>query len=226
MFDTDYEPNPTSRAAAVRGVTEKCGYAAAALTALPIPGSELIAVMPLHIGMVMAIGQIHGVEITRDSANQLILRVGATVGLSLVGSRIATTAAKFILPGLGGLISAPFMYASTLAIGAVADTYFAREGAVSGSEMKDIYKSAVKRAKDDFDPSRAADPEVRNMAKSAVNESGAAPSAPPAAAAPAPAPAPQEDPLERLRRAKQLLEQGLIEQSEYDAAKARILATL
>ena len=75
-------------------LAEKCGYAAAALTIFPIPLSEVVAVMPLHVGMVVATGTIYDVDVTRDSANQLILRIGATVGLSLIGSRIATTAAK------------------------------------------------------------------------------------------------------------------------------------
>jgi hypothetical protein len=40
-----------------RKLVERCGYAAAALTILPIPGSEVIGVMPIHVGMVIGIGQ-------------------------------------------------------------------------------------------------------------------------------------------------------------------------
>ena len=142
---------PSSRA---HDLTEKCGYAAAALTLLPIPGSELIAVMPVHVGMVVKLGEIHGVDIDTDSATHLILRIGATVGLSLVGSRLATTAAKFFLPGLGGLISAPFMYASTIAIARVAELYFVH-GDLSEREMRSVYRDSVKSAKQDFDPRKA-----------------------------------------------------------------------
>ena len=39
-------------------------------------------------------------------------------------------------------------------------------------------------------------------------------------------PAPAEDPISRLRRLKAMLEEGLIEQSEYDDTKARILADI
>src|SRR5687768_11138284 len=77
-----------------RKLVERCGYAAAALTILPIPGSEVIGVMPIHVGMVIGIGQEYGVKLTRQSATDLILKIGATVGLSLVGSRLAMTAGK------------------------------------------------------------------------------------------------------------------------------------
>lgn len=151
MTSTATTTTPSARAHAL---TEKCGYAAAALTLIPIPGSEIIAVMPVHVGMVVKLGEIYGVDLDQDSATHLILRIGATVGLSLVGSRLATTAAKFFLPGLGGLISAPFMYASTIAIGRVAELYFVH-GELSDREMRSVYKESVKSAKSDFDPKRA-----------------------------------------------------------------------
>jgi hypothetical protein len=43
---------------------------------------------------------------------------------------------------------------------------------------------------------------------------------------PGAATAPGEDPVSRLAKAKQMLEQGLISETEYDALKARILNTL
>jgi uncharacterized protein (DUF697 family) len=204
-----------NRVDASRDVTEKCGYAAAALTILPIPGSELIAVMPLHVGMVVKIGHIYGVDLDRDSATHLIMRIGATVGLSLVGSRIATTAAKVLLPGLGGLISAPFMYASTLAIGRVAELYFAN-GDLDDREMKAIYQETLKKAKSSFDPSRARSSDARREAEQAAKQD-----------APAVERAPEtQDPLAQLERLAKLRDAGAVSQDEYDAAKRRILATL
>jgi hypothetical protein len=38
--------------------------------------------------------------------------------------------------------------------------------------------------------------------------------------------APAEDPVAKLQKLKLMLEQGLIEQSEYDAAKAKVLAAM
>jgi uncharacterized protein (DUF697 family) len=207
---------------AAKSLTEKCGYAAAALTILPIPLSEVIAVMPIHVGMVMGIGHIYGVELTRDSATQLILRIGATVGLSLMGSRIATTAAKILLPGLGGLLGAPFMYASTLAIGMVARVYFESQGNVSDDDMKAVYQAALKKAKNTFDPGRAKAKDAQAMASEAASKAKADPEACAAAdAAKAP-----EDPVSRLERLKSMKDKGLIDDVEFEATKKRILAEL
>lgn len=206
------------REAAARDIAEKCGYAAAALTIFPIPLSEVLAVMPLHVGMVVAIGNVYGVDMTRDTAEKLILKIGGTVGLSLIGSRIATTAAKVILPGLGGLIGAPFMYASTIAIGTIARIYFANQGQLSDEQIKDLYRDSLKRAKQQFDPSRARDPKARQMAEAAAAEAKEG--------APAAAPEPQEDPITRLERLKALLDKGLIEPEEFGEVKRRILDSM
>lgn len=195
-------------------LVERCGYAAAALTILPIPGSEVLGVMPLHVGMVVGIAHHHGRTITRESAMELVLQIGTTVGLSLVGSRLATTAAKFVLPGLGGIVAAPFMFASTIAIGAVADAYFRGGGRMSEDDMRDVYRRASREAKDAFRPSRMREPQARADAAQAAAE-------PSAEATP-----PEDDLVRRLRRARTMLDEGLIDQEAYDETRARILAEL
>jgi uncharacterized protein (DUF697 family) len=207
----------------VNTLVERCGYATAALTVLPIPGSEILGVMPLHVGMVVGIGHQHGQDLTRETAMELLLQIGTTVGASLVGSRIATTAAKFALPGLGGFLAAPFMFASTLAIGAVADSWFRADGAMSESDMKAVYQRAMKSAKKGFQPEKMRSDEVVAEAEQAVASAKAA-GAEVGEATPAP-----DGPgalVERLKRGKEMLEAGLIDQEEFDALKARILAEI
>ncbi len=198
---------------------ERCGYAAAALTIIPIPGSEVVGVMPLHVGMVIGVGEEYGKTLTRDSAVELIARIGATVGLSLVGSRLAMTAGKIILPGLGGLVAAPFMFASTLAIGTVARLYFSSDGDLSDQEMRRAYDREVKRAKSAFDPARARSAEARAGAERAssgdVDLSAAGPDAPSV-----------DELAERLARLDELREKGLVGDDEYERTKARILDSL
>lgn len=195
----------------VDSLVETCGYAAAALTILPIPGSEILGVMPLHVGMVIGIAHHHDRTITRESATALILQIGATVGLSLVGSRLATTAAKIVLPGLGGIIAAPFMFASTIAIGAVADAFFRSEGKLSEAQMRTLYNETVKGAKSGFRPDKMREKAAVDQATSAVAD---ADDAPPEA----------RGTIERLRKAKEMLAEGLIGQEEFDVLKARILS--
>jgi len=198
----------------VNTLVERCGYATAALTVLPIPGSEIIGVMPLHVGMVVGIGHHHGQDLTRETAMELLLQIGTTVGASLVGSRLATTAAKFALPGLGGFIAAPFMFASTLAIGAVADQWFRNDGSMSESEMKSVYKRAMKSAKSNFKPERMRDEEVVEQAREAVATGNE----------PSDTPADDQGLVQRLKRGKEMLEAGLIDQDEFDELKRRILS--
>lgn len=201
-----------TRDARCRRLVERCGYAAAALTILPIPGSEIIGVMPIHVGMVIGIAEEHGVQLTRESATDLILKIGATVGLSLVGSRLAMTAGKIILPGLGGLVAAPFMFASTLAIGSAARAYFEAGGGLDEDEMKRVYERTVRRAKRSFDPSKARSREARDMAERAAEEGSAG--APKASV---------DDLAERLATLEQLRELGAISEQDYERRKARIL---
>jgi uncharacterized protein (DUF697 family) len=188
----------------VRALVERCGYAAAAITLLPIPGSDLVAVMPIHVGMVVRIGDAYGVDIDRDSATKMILRIGAAVGLSLVGTSVARIAAKFLVPFAGGLIAAPMVFASTLAIGRVAQSYFEHGGELSDDEIRDLYRDAESRAKKAFDPRKA---------KSA----GTTPDAMPEEAG---------DLSARLERLQGLHDKGLIGDDEFQAARARILSEL
>ena len=218
----------STREERIERMVERCGYGAAALTILPIPGSEVIGVMPLHVGMVIGIGNEYGQELTRESAVELITQIGGTVGLSLVGSHIATTAGKVLLPGLGGLIAAPFMYASTLGIGHVARLYFER-GGLSKSDMKDAYDAAVKTAKRSFDPRKAKSASARKMAEDAVEEgeSGEAAegdSGEGASARATPKEAPSVDELaERLAKLEELHDKGLISDGEYERKREAIL---
>lgn len=209
-----------------RKLTETAGYAAAALTIIPLPGTELLGVTALHVAMVVGIGQIHGADISKDSALELVMRIGTTVGVSMVGSRLATTAAKLLLPGFGGLLSAPFIYATTLAIGAVAERYFVNEGELSSEELKELYKRTVREAKSSFDPSKMKSEDAKHMAKAAAAEATSdAVEAATEEAAPTPETA-AEDPISRLRRLKSMLDEGLIDQDEYDETKARVLAEI
>ncbi len=137
---------------------ERCGYAAAALGLLPLPGTEIIAVMPLHVGMVVALGDLYEVPLSRESAAELLMQIGGAVGVSVVGSRLAMTAAKTLLPGFGGLITAPLLYGTTLGLGAVARAWFACGGRLDPGAMRRTYRSAKRRARFHGDRSTETEP--------------------------------------------------------------------
>jgi len=208
---------PAEREAAASRLIETCGYAAGAVTLIPLPGPEIIAVTSIHVGMIVGLSQIYGIDMSRETAMDLLARIGTAAGVSLVTTRVATTFAKIALPGLGGLLGAPLIFASTLAIGAVARTFLAREGEVSSQEMKDLYKQTVKDARSKFDPSKMRSEEMKNMASKAATE-GDAPDKPTADDG--------GDLVARLKKLKELLDAGLIDTDEYEAEKKRILASI
>lgn len=194
---------------------EKCSYAAAAVTLFPIPGSEIVAVMPIHVGMVIGISTIYGHQMTQSSATKLVLEILATAGISLIGSRIAITTSKILLPGLGGLIGAPLIFASTMAIGAVAKAFFINKGTIDKNEIKSIYEECVKSAKSVFDKNKMHSDDAEKMAKASVSEASADD-----------AKAGTSSPVARLEQLKDMLSKGLIDQAEYDETKKRILSQM
>ncbi len=132
-----------------------------------------------------------------------------------------------LLPGFGGLLSAPFIYATTLAIGAVAERYFTQEGELTTEELKDLYKRTVREARSNFDPSKMKSDEAKDMAKAAAAQAAAeAVDVATEEAASTRDSGQAEDPISRLRRLKALVDEGLIDQTEYDETKARVLAEI
>lgn len=127
------------------------------------------------------------------------------------------TAGKILLPGLGGLVAAPFMYASTLAIGAAARAYFESGGALSESEMRRVYERTVERAKATFDPRKARSSEARQAAEEARSEAESTEPAKPRARASV------DDLAERLAKLDELLERGAIGEADYERRKKAIL---
>jgi uncharacterized protein (DUF697 family) len=220
----DRELSPTERDEATAKLVETCGYAAAALTLIPLPLTSL-AVPGIHVGMVVGLGQLYGRDLSKDGAGELIVRVGATVGMSFVGTRVAIHVAKAIIPFAPGLLGAPFMFASTLGLGAVAKAYFERQGELSDDDIRAIYRDTLQSARKSFDPRRAKEGTAKDLAERTVKtaEGEQAQEAEPEAAAPDAERAEGASASQRLDRLKALLDKGLIEPDEYEQAKGRLV---
>lgn len=189
---------------------ERHGYAAAALAVLPVPYSETLGVTAIHVGMVVAVARVYGVELGRDSAARLVGRLGATVGLSYLGTRLAIGTAKLILPVLPGLVGAPLVFASTLGLGAVARAHLASpERELTDDEVRALYRGAREKARGSFDPARVRSAEARADASAAE----------PAAATPTASTARARERLERLRH---LRDQGFLAADEFEAARRKL----
>ncbi len=89
----------------------------------PVPFLDLAIILPLHIKMVWEIGEIYGFSLTKERAKEIALELAGTVALSYA-SRVASRSALKAIPILGMVLSTPMVYASTFALGAVAERYF------------------------------------------------------------------------------------------------------
>ncbi|MCC6383391.1 MAG: DUF697 domain-containing protein [Dehalococcoidia bacterium] len=221
MQDYLFGPPRDERERRSRQLIERCGYGAAAVTLLPIPGTEFLGVLPIHVGMVVGLGNEHGQQLTRETAVELLGKIGATVGLSLVGSKIATTASKLLLPGFGGILTAPLIFASTIALGTVARLYFETGGQLSEREMRRVFDDVKERAKSAFDPARARSDEARAAAREA-QEHAQAESEGTSAHEPKARPS-VDDLATRLATLEELHERGSISDAEYERRREAIL---
>jgi uncharacterized protein (DUF697 family) len=89
----------------------------------PVPFLDLAVILPLHIKMVLDIGLLHGFQINRERAKEIALELAGTVALNYA-TRLATRSALKAIPIIGAALNAPMVYASTFALGTLAERYF------------------------------------------------------------------------------------------------------
>lgn len=143
VMDGDYEhASQAEKDAAIRDVIQVCSIAAAAVTVQPVPLLDTALITPIQIGMVQAIGRVHGYRLDRKS----ILEILGTFGASLVAQNVIMAAAKLI-PFAGALITISMAYALTWAIGEVSDHYFRNGRGVPESELRDMFKRVYEQKK-------------------------------------------------------------------------------
>jgi uncharacterized protein (DUF697 family) len=121
---------------AVRDVTLVCSVAAAAVTVQPVPLLDIALLAPIHIGMVQAIGQVHGHKLDAKSVVEML----ATFGGSIVTRSVLGSVVK-VIPIFGWAASASMAYAMTYAIGEVSHCYFASGRGLSSAQLRSMFRS-------------------------------------------------------------------------------------
>jgi len=89
-----------------------------------LPGSDMPVLMALQTGMIVAIGQEHGTDITTTHAKSLLLTLSAGYG----GRALSQFLIGWI-PGFGNAINATTAASITEAIGWAADAHFENDSA-------------------------------------------------------------------------------------------------
>jgi uncharacterized protein (DUF697 family) len=132
------------RTQAVQDMIQGCSVAAGAVSFQPIPFVDTVLISPIQIGMVQAIGRIHGHKLDQKA----VLEMLSTFGASLLAQNAIMAAAKFI-PFLGWALSIAMAYALTHAIGEVSDFYFRNGRGVDSEELRSMFKRVYKEKRDE-----------------------------------------------------------------------------
>ncbi|MCK6503906.1 DUF697 domain-containing protein [Myxococcota bacterium] len=145
VLDGDYtDASPEERTAAVREVIEMGAGAAAIVSFQPIPFLDLVLVSPIQIGMVQAIGRVHGHKLDQKS----VLEILSTFGASILAQNLIISSAKLV--PFAGWIAAPAMaYALTWAVGEVSDHYFRHGRGVTPDELREMFKKVYREKKEE-----------------------------------------------------------------------------
>lgn len=131
-----------------RDIARSFSLWAAGIVLFPIPFSDLVLLMPIQTAMVISIGKAYGVK---DPPEKTLAHIAAACGASVFG-QITTLFVSNLIPIIGKLVSAPFVYGWTYGLGEVAIRYFETQGQVSTDEMKSLFKQVSKEATRGFRP--------------------------------------------------------------------------
>lgn len=129
---------------------------AAAVGAVPLPFADAAVLLPLQVGLVASIGYFYGVEVTRARALELL----ATLGLGF-GFREGARQLVKLVPALGSAVSAAVAFAGTVAVGEAARAWFRGRMSVPPEELRETFRRAAARAKEEFASGSAARHQAR-----------------------------------------------------------------
>jgi len=116
----------------------------------PIPFADIFILTPIQAYFGTRIAAIRGVPITESAMREVIREIFGVIGMGVIAQQIAIAAWKFLIPGGGGFVTVPLVYALTYAVMKVIDLYFlykAKGKRLSNEKMKEAWKVAFKEGK-------------------------------------------------------------------------------
>jgi predicted GTPase/uncharacterized protein (DUF697 family) len=96
----------------------------AGIAAAPIPVADILPITGLQIGLISAIAYVSGRDLSRATAREFLVALGANVGAAFVFREAARSLAKIVFPGAGNAISGGVAFAGTWSVGEAAIGYF------------------------------------------------------------------------------------------------------
>ena len=127
-----------------RRLTGAAATLCAGVAAVPIPVADILPITGLQIGLISAIAYVSGREMSRQSAREFLVAMGANVGAAFALREGARALIKVLFPGGGSAISAGVAFAGTWGIGEAAIAYFILGRSIG--EAKRLLRRRVKEA--------------------------------------------------------------------------------
>jgi uncharacterized protein (DUF697 family) len=146
--------DPNARQKAVNGDVMKYSILSAVLGAFPIPIASIatdLAVVGLQAKMFRDIGQYWGRETGKDTVKQVMGGLGVGTGARIAVNNLA----KFI-PGVGSVVAASTNFASTWALGKVANQYWESGGKADMKMLKELFVKSKAEGKTAYEQNKAA----------------------------------------------------------------------
>lgn len=160
---------------------------------VPVPLLDMIAVAYIQLDMLKQLATAHRVSYRESDGKVFVAALTGTAGAQLAANAIK------LIPGVGSVLGGVSMSimsgASTYALGHVAAHHFSHSGTLDSIDM-----ASAKRA---YEEALEKGKEVAKRAASKENES--------------------RDVFERLEKAKEARDKGIISDDDFDAIKARLL---
>lgn len=125
-----------------RDIARSFAISAAGIVLVPLPFSDLVFLMPIQTAMILSIGKAYNIK---DPPEKTLAHISAACGASVFG-QITTLFVANLIPIIGKLVSAPFVYGWTYGLGEVAIRYFEAQGQLQGDELKDVFRKVSKDA--------------------------------------------------------------------------------
>lgn len=125
-----------------RDIARSFAISAAGIVLVPLPFSDLVFLMPVQTAMVLSIGKAYNVK---DPPEKTLAHISAACGASVFG-QITTLFVANLIPIIGKLVSAPFVYGWTYGLGEVAIRYFEAQGELQGDDLKKVFKQVSRDA--------------------------------------------------------------------------------
>lgn len=107
-----------------RRLTGAAATITAGVGAVPIPIADILPITGLQVGLITAIAYVSGREMSRDSAREFLVALGANVGAAFALREGARALIKVVFPAAGSAVAGGVAFAGTWAIGEAAIAYF------------------------------------------------------------------------------------------------------